>query len=275
MSTISHRFTSTNRSSTFWHIFHNLLASFVHARPKPSKLAGLVAGIDIKVLFPCLSSVCIRVTADHGISAWSVTDPALSTRASLTACDSLALCIKLPPTVLASRNTTTNTSSALRPQQRLAPRIPSFASQFTRLSFTIMSHVAVSLWGCPGLSVGVHRFDNNAIGAPFWQVAGHPVPIPNPKFNDSQFLISEKDVRFAIVVNINPDFFPINNILIGSILSIDLTLDGFQVADYLWETESLKWNQTAFVAILASPPKPRTGEVMAFKFSEPAFGAFH
>ena len=126
MSTISHRFTSTNRSLTFWHISHNLLASFfVHARPKPSKLAGLVAGIGIEVRFPCLSSVCIRVTADHGISAWSVTDPALSTRASLTACDSLALCIKLPPTVLASRNTTTNTSSALRPQQRLAPRIPS------------------------------------------------------------------------------------------------------------------------------------------------------
>jgi hypothetical protein len=130
MSTISHRSNSTSSSSVFWHISHIPFASFfLHVRPKSNKLTGLIAGTtSIKVSLQCLHRVCIRVIANHGISPWSVTDPALSTHASITACGSLALCIKLPLTILESRSNTTNTFSAFRPQQPLAPRIIPFRS---------------------------------------------------------------------------------------------------------------------------------------------------
>jgi hypothetical protein len=130
MSTISHRSNSTSSSSVFWHISHIPFASFfLHVRPKSNKLTGLIAGTSINVFLRCLHRVCIRVTVNYGISPWSVTDTVLSTHASITACDSLALCIKLPLTILASRNnTTTNTSSALRPRPRLAPQITTFCS---------------------------------------------------------------------------------------------------------------------------------------------------
>jgi hypothetical protein len=133
-----------------------------------------------------------------------------------------------------------------------------------------MDSVAAELWGCPGLTVGVHRY-NNGIGDPLWQMAAPPVP--DPKFNKLKYLISEKDVRFVIVVNIESDLIPVNNVLIGGILSVDLWLDGFHVSAFLWDTRILMRDHTPRVAILASPANPK-GEAKAFKFSEPAFGTF-
>jgi hypothetical protein len=135
-----------------------------------------------------------------------------------------------------------------------------------------MSNVAAELWGCPGLSVSVHRY-NNGIGTPLWQMAG-PLT-PEPKFNDFKYLISERGVRFVIVVNIVTDLLPVNNILIGDILSVDLYLDGFHVSAFLWDTGRLMRDGTQRVAILSSPANPSTGEAKTFTFSEPAFCMSH
>jgi hypothetical protein len=146
--------------------------------------------------------------------------------------------------------------------------------QFVRPSTTIMSNRAAALWGCTGLSVGVHHYnDNNGIGAPFWQMAGPPVP--NPQFNIVKYLISEKDARFVIVVNIESNFLPINNVLIGDILSVHLFLDGFHVSEFLWDTGILIRDRPARVAILASPVNPATSEVRIFKFTEPILCTSH
>jgi hypothetical protein len=134
------------------------------------------------------------------------------------------------------------------------------------------SNVTAELWGCPGLTVGVHRYDDG-IGAPLWQMAAPP--IPEPKLNAHKYLISEKDVRFIIVVNIETDLLPDLNILVANILSVDLYLDGFFVSTYLWDTAKLMRDGTPRVVIFASPANPTTGEVKTFKFSEPAFGTFH
>jgi hypothetical protein len=104
-----------------------------------------------------------------------------------------------------------------------------------------MSSVASELWGCPALSVGVHRY-NDGIGAPLWQM--HAPPMPEPKFNTHAFLLSEKDVRFIIVVNIETDLLPDLNILVADILSVDLYLDGFFVSTYLWDTAKLMRDKT-------------------------------
>jgi hypothetical protein len=135
-----------------------------------------------------------------------------------------------------------------------------------------MSNITAELWGCPGLTVGVHRYDDG-IGAPLWQMAS--LPIPEPKFNTHKYLISEKDVRFIIVVNIETDLLPDFNILVADILSVDLYLDGFFVSTYLWDTAKLMRDGTLRVVMFASPANPTTGEVKTFKFSEPAFGTFH
>jgi hypothetical protein len=263
MSKISPRLTSTDSNSLFWRLSHILLASFfLHVGPGSNTPAGPIAGISIKVFIRCLHRVCIGVTANHGISAWSVTDPALSLHTSLTACDSLALCIKLPLTVLAARNNITNTSNP-----------PLLFSRFVRLSFAIMSNVAAALWGCTGLTVGVHHYNDNTIGAAFLQMAG--IPAQYPQFNVFKYLISEKDARFIIVVNIESDFLPINNVLIGDILSVDLHLDGFHVSTFLWDTRILISNRTPRVAILASPANPTTGEAKTFRFTEPILCTLH
>lgn len=135
-----------------------------------------------------------------------------------------------------------------------------------------MSTIAAELWGCPGLSVGVHRY-NNGIGTPLFQLNG-PEP-PDPKFNDFKYLISEKDVRFIIVVNILTQFLPINNILIGDILSVDLYLDGHHVSTFLWDTHKMMREGTPRVAIFMSPANPTTGEAKTFSFSEPEYCKFH
>jgi len=49
-----------------------------------------------------------------------------------------------------------------QPVQHLSPDPglhPLLSGQFARPSSTIMSNVAAALWGCPGLSVGVHRYN--------------------------------------------------------------------------------------------------------------------
>lgn len=135
-----------------------------------------------------------------------------------------------------------------------------------------MSSVAAELWGCPGLTVSVHRYDDG-IGAPLWQIAG--LRVQDPKFNLYKYLISERDVRFVIVVNIGWDRLPVDNILIGDILSVDLYLDGFHVSAFLWDTRKLKKERTTRVAIFTSPANPKTGEVKTFTFSESALCTFH
>jgi len=122
--------------------------------------------------------------------------------------------------------------------------------------------------------VGVHRYnDNTGTEAAFWQMAGPPVP--NPQFNIAKYLISENDARFVIVVNIESNFLPINNVLIGDILSVDLFLDGFHVSEFLWDTGILKRDRPARVAILASPVNPAISEVKTFKFTEPVLCTSH
>jgi hypothetical protein len=60
------------------------------------------------------------------------------------------------------------------------------AGQFARPSSTIMSNVAAALWGCPGLSVGVHRYNIYIhIGA----------GIPDPQFNILKYLVREMNVN--------------------------------------------------------------------------------
>jgi hypothetical protein len=130
-----------------------------------------------------------------------------------------------------------------------------------------MTSVAATLLGCPGLSVGVHYNKNTGIGAPFWQMAGPPISGRLPMFNRLNYLISEKDAQFVIVVHIDTGSIPIDNILIGEILIVDLFLDGFHVSTFLWDTRTLM--RSSHVSILASTANPATSEVKIFKFTEP------
>jgi len=146
-------------------------------------------------------------------------------------------------------------------------------SRFVRPS-SIMTSVAATLLGCPGLSVGVHHYNNNTgIGAPFWQTAGPPIPGRHPMFNKLNYLISEEDAQFVAAVHIDIKSLPIDNILIGEILSVALYLDGFHVSTFLWDTGTL--TRSSHVSILASPVNPATNEVKLFKFTEPTSCTSH
>lgn len=126
-------------------------------------------------------------------------------------------------------------------------------------------HFAKS-WGCPGIEVNLHCVENNLLGPSLMQLPG-PFDLQDHTCN---YLISQHNVRFAIVIRLDRTELPFENIVFANFLNIRVEMDGHHIG-----TTSVGRNElmsAPFVVIDRCAPDVANDTARSFVFTVPSIG---
>lgn len=123
--------------------------------------------------------------------------------------------------------------------------------------------------GCPGIEVNLHRVENNLLGPALMQLPG-PFDLQDNHHHTCNYLISQHNVRFAIVIRLDRTELPFENIVVANSLNIRVEMDGHYVG-----TTSIARSElmpAPFVAIDRCAPDVANDTARSFVFTVPSIG---